>query len=202
MKRTKLIIPKISILVTSFFVIVALIGCAPKAYVDPNLPRVTYNEIESPQDPMSLRVSFDFQTNGKHNKRATKQVSQIVLETLNASNIFSSVELLELSDEANLDIVMNNVADLGKAIGKGFVTGLTFGIAGSLVTDNYVFRAIYKTPGKEPVTLEYNHAIHSTIGNKRGPDGLKPMTLKEAIEDVTEQLVLNMLRDLRAGGHL
>ena len=82
------------------------------------------------------------------------------------------------------------------------VTGCTLGIVGSQVTDKYIFTASYAAPDKKPVTLQYEHAFHSTVGAKKGPEGLQPVTIKEAFEDVTEQLVLNMLRDLQAGGYL
>ena len=64
-----------------------------------------------------------------------------------------------------LDVVLDNVGDLGDAAAKGAKTGLTFGASGSQVTDGYVLTATFRPVGKEPVTKIYRHALHSTIGN-------------------------------------
>ena len=192
---------KVTIPIFAFLTVIAQFGCT-KAYVDPNLPRVSYSELEQVQKPPSLKVSFQFQTNGKYNKAATKQVSTLVVKTLKDSKLFASVDLVKKPEKSNLDIVMNNVGDTSSAVRKGVATGCTLGIAGSQVTDGYVFTSTYLAPDKEPVILQYEHAIHTTIGAKKGPEGLKPVTLKKAIEDVTEQLVLNTLKDLQAGGYL
>ena len=77
-------------------------------------------------------------------------------------------------------------------------TGLTLGLVGSMVTGGYVITATYTGPGREPVKKVYEHAIHSTVGNKQGPAGLRAVSTQEAFDQVAEDLVLNLLRDLQS----
>jgi hypothetical protein len=92
-------------------------------------------------------------------------------------------------DVDRLEVMLDNVADLGGAAGKGALTGLTFGAAGSMVTDGYVFTATFRPVGRPAVTKVYRHAIHSTIGSADGPPNLaaEPST-QAAFDKVVEGL--------------
>jgi hypothetical protein len=100
-----------------------------------------------------------------------------------------------------LSFVLNNVADTGAAAGKGFGTGLTFGLAGSHVTDGYEM-TVRLTQGTTITERAYSHAILSTIGNASGPPGLTPVSLGAAFNQVVDDLVLNAIKDLQAAGML
>jgi hypothetical protein len=51
--------------------------------------------------------------------------------------------------------------------------------------------------GKTITKSGYKHAIHSTIGHAKGPEGIPAMTTEEAFGKVVEELVLNFLGDLQ-----
>src|SRR5262249_30405612 len=95
------------------------------------------------------------------------------------------------------NILIDNVGDKGEAAAKGFGTGLTLDLAGSLVTDGYVFTGTYQAAGKAPITKVYKHALHSTIGNAKGPERLTPMTVQQAFDKVLKDLVLDCVLDLQ-----
>src|SRR5204863_6648256 len=109
--------------------------------------------------------------------------------------LFSSVVSAGGENADQLNINMNNVGDIGAAVGKGIGTGLTLGLAGSMVTDGYDFTATFQRPGVAPVKKQYKHALHTTIGNKSGPEGLTPMTPTEAFDQVVKELVMKLLKD-------
>ena len=173
-----------------------------KSYVDPELKKVVLQDLEQRENPAPIYLIVEFQTNGKPNLRATNQVFDQVTATLRSTGMFTEVRSAASDDAATMQIVMNNVADMGSAVGKGIGTGLTLGLAGSMVTDGYVFTATFTAPGMEPVIKEYKHAIHTTIGNKRGPQGLTPVPIGQAFDQVVRDLVLNLLEDLQTEGHL
>lgn len=178
-------------------------GClTTKSYVDPTLPDVKYTDLTRRSPGEKIAVNVEFQTNGKPKPEVSKAVLDKLVLTLRATGVFADV--ITQADPANdrLDVVMNNVADMGKAVGKGIGTGLTFGLAGSLVTDGYEFKATYRPVGKDPVVRNYKHAIHTTVGNKKGPPGLQPVPVGQAFDMVVEDLVLNLLRDLQKDGYL
>ena len=65
------------------------------------------------------------------------------------------------ADSAVLKIIIDNVADMG-GHGQGVGTGLTLGLAGSLVTDSYVCTASYAFQGKT-VETTVHHALLTTV---------------------------------------
>ena len=95
--------------------------------------------------------------------------------TLETSKLFAYVTFTPGDSIDRMDVVMNNVGDVGEAVAKGVGTGLTLGLAGSMVTDGYFFTATYQAVGKEPVRKVYKHALHSTVGNAKDPEGLEPV---------------------------
>jgi len=173
-------------------------GCVQlKSYVDPKLPRASLNDLHPSASPQPLQLAFEFQVNGKSHPSIARKHRPQVVRVLSDSKLFSTISSSNSTETAQLQIVMNDQADIGDAVGKGLMTGLTFGGAGSLVTDGFLFTASYTAPGKAPVTKTYQHALHSTIGNKKGPEGLEPKSLNDAFAEVLEQLMLNLLRDLQ-----
>lgn len=190
---------------TSLLLMIASIvvgGCAMNAYVDPTLPKVSYSDIAPKINRGVLYLSVEFVTHGKPNPKATEHVSEKIKKVLLASQWYSAVSSVREASMDSLVVVMNNIGDTAKAGEEGAVTGLTLGLAGSLVTDEYIFSATYVPLRKEPVRREYRHAIHTTIGVREGPPGLQPMSLDDAVDKLVEDLVLNLLRDLRKGEHL
>jgi hypothetical protein len=182
--------------------IVVVGGCAMNAYMDPTLPKVSYSDIAPKINRGALYLSVEFLTHGKPNPRATEQVSEKIKKVLLASQWYSAVSSVRETSMDSLVVVMDNIGDSAKAGGEGAVTGLTLGLAGSLVTDEYIFSATFVPLGKESVRREYRHAIHTTIGVREGPPGLQPMSLEAAIDKLVEDLVLSLLRDLSKGEHL
>ncbi len=123
----------------------------------------------------------------------------MVLETLKQSKMFSDVVIAPATSENKLFITIDNVPQDKDAFAKGFGTGLTFGLAGTMVTDGYIMKTDYIAANKNEFKHTYKHAIHSTIGNADGPPGLTPVPKEPkgaAVKQVTEGLILNLLNDM------
>lgn len=176
-------------------VIIGLGGClAPKSYVDPAYASAEYSDITRRSQPYRLEIIVEFQKSGEHYEKGDgvlkDQVERIVRAT------YFAVPATDNTD-GSMRIVLNNFGDKGQAIAKGIGTGLTFGMVGSMVTDYYEMEAELTLAGETIRKATYQHAIHSTIGRKEGPEGLEPMTLMEAFGDVVEDLILNFIRDVQ-----
>jgi hypothetical protein len=100
--------------------------------------------------------------------------------------------------------VIDNVpiTDHNDAMAKGFGTGLTFGLIGTMVTDGYVCDATFSSPQGEPFKVQFKHALHTTIGNASGPPGLTGQSPELAAKALVTQLVYSVLRDLSKSGRL
>jgi hypothetical protein len=176
----------------------ALTGCS-SFYVDgttKDIPPSQYRHIE-PIHP--VQVLFEFQTKGATNAVATDFLKQSVMEQIGSSGLFSDVSEEPVTGGALLGITLNNVPVDDDAFSKGFVTGLTFGLAGSQVTDGYVCSATYSdgTNTKEPIVKRARHAIHTTIGAAKEPgNAVKAANLEEAVKTMTRQIISNVLNDL------
>lgn len=175
-----------------------LSGClTTKSYVDTALPVVGKGDLVAPATPRPVQVAFEFRTKGAVNASATSQIKPRVITVASESGLFSAVSSAasDSADAGVLTVVIDNVPITDNAAAKGFGTGLTFGAVGSMVTDGYVATAKYQRNG---VTTEVTarHALHTTIGNKAGPEGLAPVTMQQGAETVMDQLMWNLVKQL------
>lgn len=176
------------------------VGCvSTKSYVDPAYGRATYNDITRKTDPYTWKIVVEFQRNGKHLPAIDSELMGHVERTVRASGMATP---MPEGGMGQLKVMVNNVADMGTAGAKGFGTGLTLGLVGSTVSDNYEMEAELSMNGKVIRRSGYKHALHSTVGNASGPQGLEPMTPSAAFGRVVEQLMLNFLKDIQQSGDL
>jgi hypothetical protein len=178
--------------------LLAFAGClAPKSFLEPKYRGVGYQDLKVPAAPIPLDLTVTGQTNGNLNPRATLYWRRQVIRVLTASREFSFPAAPGAA--ARLTVTFNNVGNRSGAAGKGFVTGLTFGAVGSLVTDGYIMTVEYSQPGQPTLTKTYQHAIYTTIGNATPPPGIEPVSLAEAPSLVAEDMLLHFVKDLQNG---
>ena len=184
-------------------VTVLLSGCiSTKRYLDPTLPKIDIASLKQPTTPQPVQLFFEFQTNGTLNAKATELVRPMVLDSLKKSKLFSDVVTTPATAQRKLFITINNIGNLNDAKARGFTTGLTFGLSGSMVTDGYQLNASDTMAGKEEVKHSYKHAMYSTIGNADGPAGLAEVPKADAVRLIMEGLTLNLLNDMSKSGEL
>lgn len=166
-------------------------GCASH-YVDTGLKDVA---LRKPTNPKPVQLVFEFQSKGVANARATELLKAQVTDVTTKSGLFSSVSAEPVPGGALLSVTLNNVPVGDDGVSKGFVTGLTFGAVGNVVTDGYVCSATYRPGGGGPKTsVEVRHAIHTVLGAKGAPpDAVAAASLDEAVTTMTRQAVLNAL---------
>jgi hypothetical protein len=173
-------------------------GCiSSKSYVDPSFARATYEDVQIPPMPYELKISVEFQRNGEHLPQVDGELRGIVERVIRASRF--AVPAAGAS-QGELKVVVNNIADLDKARAMGFGTGMTFGAAGSYITDYYEMAADLTLDGKTFSQSGYKHQLHTTVGNKAGPEGVAPTTPSAGFATIVEQLLLNFLKDMKQGG--
>jgi len=176
---------------------IALTGCMTvKTYVDPTLPVLAQEQLPKIRQAQPAMVLFEFRTKGNANARATNSIRPKVMAAVADSRMFGTLsETAGGADSGLLRVVIDDQADMGNAVAKGFGTGLTFGLAGSLVTDVYVCTASYTVGGKT-VETTVQHALHSTIGNHGAPQGMTAVKPQEALDQIVNQLVWHALQQL------
>lgn len=172
------------------------------SYIDPGLKDVPAEAKVTVANPQPVQILFQFQTDGAPNERATKLLKKQVIDTVIASGLFSEVTEAPVASGAVISVTINNVVKdaLKDATAQGFVTGLTFGLKGTLVTDRYVCTVEYVAgPNAETIRRAVNHAIHTTIGLKTPPPELiKVKNTMEAVMTMTRQTVSNALNQVAA----
>lgn len=169
-------------------------GCA-SMYVDTATKEVPVASMKKPAQLKPTQVSFEFKTRGAPNAAATKQLTDNVIKQVGESGLFAPAGA---SGAAMLNISIDNIQLGNDPTSKAIVTGLTFGLAGTAVSDGYVCTLTYLAPGQStPVVKKATHAIHTTIGNAGAPEGAGPkVDALTAINTVTRDVVSNALRDL------
>lgn len=181
-----------------FLAATALLGGCASAYLDGSTKEVAVAQFRKPASPAPVQLLFDFQTKGVANAQATAFLRDRVTAQVKASGLFSEVGSAATANGAVLSITLNNVPMTDDAFSKGFVTGLTFGLAGSQVSDGYVCTANYRAAGSAaPLVKQARHAIHTTMGAAATPGNATKMTNHtEAVYQMTAQIVSNVLNDL------
>ena len=174
----------------------ALTGCATH-YVDGATKDVEVAEFKKPAAPAPVQMLFEFETKGVANARATEYLKKQVTDQVGTSGLFTAVSDTPAPNGALLGVTINNVPLQDDAFSKGFTTGLTFGLAGSQVSDGYICTMKYSAPGKEPVVKTVRHAIHTTVGNAKTPGNAKEAKdIIDALNIMVRQIVANGLNDL------
>jgi hypothetical protein len=186
-------VPRFGALIALIF----LTACA-NFYVDVNTKEISNAEFKKPQPARPAQVLFEFQTKGVLNARATDHLKAKALDQIRSSGLFSSVSDAPAADGQLLTITVNNVPLSDDAFSKGFVTGLTFGLAGSQVSDGYVCTARYTSrSGQATVIKQARHAIHTTVGASSAPvNGVKAESIEQAVTLMLRQVISNVLRDV------
>lgn len=172
-------------------------GCA-SAYLDGATKEIPVAQFKKPATPAPVQLLFDFQTKGVANAQATAMLRDRVIAQVKSSGLFSDVSPTAVPSGAMLAITLNNVPMSDDAFSKGFVTGLTFGLAGSQVSDGYVCTASYRAAkDSAPIVKQVRHAIHTTMGAAATPGNATKMpSLQEAAFQMTTQAVSNLLNDV------
>lgn len=177
--------------------LLSLTGCA-SFYVDTATKEVAADAYKKPATPRPVQVVFEFQTKGVANARAAQFLAPQVKDQIRDSGLFSEMKDTPVEGGALLSVVLNNVPLTDDAFGKGFVTGLTFGLAGSQVTDGYVCTMKYVPQPQAPaISKTTRHAIHAVLGAKEAPaNGTKMDSLELAVKTMTRQIVSAALDEL------
>jgi predicted small secreted protein len=176
---------------------VLLTGCATH-YVDGAVKDISASEFVRPAQPKPVQVVFEFQTKGVVNANATALVKPMVMERIKSAGIFADAQDRPLPGAGLLSVTVNNVALTDDAYAKGFMTGLTFGMAGSTVTDGYLCTVSYMPPGQTtPIIKSAKHAIHTALGASGAPpNGLQVAGIDEAVRMMIRQVMGVALNDL------
>ncbi len=178
-----------------------LTGCiTPKSYVDPSFAKASYNDIKAVDKKYESLVQIEFQRNGEPLEQVEDEVRGHVERTLRATGVITPNNK---DAKFTLKVTVNNVADMGEAFTKGFGTGLTFGAAGSTVTDYYEIEIVYTNESGSVIKENYKHALHTTIGNADAPiEGVKETTMAAGFGTIVEQTILNFIADMQKTGEL
>lgn len=171
-------------------VAVGLSGCiSVKSYVDPKYGDISFTNVSFAQET-SFNLTTEFTMKGNVNKRGSKEFAKV------AEKIFSKAGIMNTPEGTVLKITCNNLGDIGQATAKGFATGLTFGLAGTTVTDGYEFVFELKNDSDSTVKT-YKHALHSTIGNAGAPiENVDAVTPLAGFEAIFEDVLLSFLKDM------
>ena len=193
--------PKTSLLLIA---VIMMAGCS-EHYVDPNFSLAEYDDIKPVAERHKVHITAVFIAgNGSTIEKLSAAVKNHAERALRATGALTMApeEAADIRIKLRLENVLS-VADVAEATAKGMVTGFTFGLIGSAVTDGYVMTITYSDPEHGELVKEYKHAIHSTIGMKGAPfENVPSKSMDDAIATVIEELMLNFVHDMQKDGKL
>jgi len=183
----------------------ALVACmlllsacaASHTYVDPQYHQATYNTVFRLSEPVPVRLDVKFLQNWKPLPIMDAELLSQVERTLRESSVFKPTT--DTNAPVKISVTAHKIKDASSRR-KGFVTGLTFGISGSMKDDHYEFTFTYQDAANRKEKAVYPHAIHTATGDIANPSGLYPMKPDEAFGCVVEDTVLNFIKYLQDKG--
>jgi hypothetical protein len=171
-------------------------------YIGAGLTEVKAGDRAVIAHPQPVQLLFVFQTKGAPNAAATKFTKQMVTDTVKASGLFSEVSEAPVANGAILSVVINNVVEpqeMRDAEAKGALTGATFFVAGSNVTDHYIGTVDYVSgPTAPKISKSARQILITQLGliNSAPKDAIKVGGGKAAITALVTQIVGNPLNDV------
>ena len=172
-------------------------GClSTSTYVDPKVRKTDYGNLRRPASPIPVVLNVTYQVNGADNSSGKEAVRKRVVAALTRSGVFAPTVSTDKPGTERLDVVLNDIANMGQAIGSGALSGFTFGLVGTSTSDHYVMTVRYRAADGREIRREYQHELLATTGNKQPPPGFQEVALIDAADRIVEDLVLNMLGDL------
>ena len=189
-------LPKLMLLPVLLLVAAQLGACAPKmkSYADPSFRKADYKSLSPSAAALPVRVEVQFQRDGKPREQSAGVLRTHVERTLLASGAFAP----DLAAAAVLRVVVNNVTDQAAARKVGVVTGLSFGLSGGMVTDEYQFNIVYTDAEGGKKDGFYRHAMHTAVGDVPLPQGFAPLKPAEAFSKIVEDAVLNFVQQYQS----
>jgi hypothetical protein len=178
----------------------SLLGCiSPRSFVDPSVPKVSYEDLTKRTEPLRLKLFVEFQRNGQPHPRADSTLRDNTERVLRGTGL-----IIPSSDQAvgDIRVVVNDIGDMGSAFAKGFGTGLTFGLIGSTVMDAYEMTVTITANGKTVSRTAIKHALYTAVGNTTLPPGVEAVPANVAFGRVVEQMLLRALQDMQKAGEL
>ena len=170
-----------------------LSACAPtmKSYADPAFRKAVYSDVTAAQAPQPVRLEVQFQREGAPRAESDGRLRAHVERVLKATQVFVPDQMAD----AVLRVVVNNVGDKGEARAVGFKTGISFGLSGGMVADEYQFNFSYTPVGGSKKDLYSRHLVRTAVGGVELPAGQSPLTPAEAYGKVVEDAVLGFVKD-------
>jgi len=185
---------KISKVLVLFLFASLLSGCiSPKSYIDPKYAAISEADLKQLEERHIVSLDVEFMRNGERFESVDEELKSKVEMALVKSGV---VSLAENEQPIKLKVVCNNIADIEAAVAQGFGTGLTLGLSGTAITDYYEIH-IEMTQGGTILEKKYEHALHSTIGNKAAPFPVEPISPEAAFEGVIEDVIFEFIKEMQ-----
>ena len=174
-----------------------LAGCATH-YVDGATREVPPAQFVKAAGNRPVQLLTEFQTRGVANAQATAATKEMIADNVRSTGLFTQVSDAPVPDAGVLSVTVNNVPLADDAAAKGFIAGLTLGVAGQQVTDGYICTVSYLAPGQSrPIVKSAKHAIHTTVGASAAPPNTyKASGLEDAVRLMVRQVMSVALNDL------
>jgi len=178
-----------------------LTGCmsAPKSFLEPSIPKVSYEQVKRSVEPPRLKISSEFKRNGESRPTADKVLYENTERVLRGSG---AILPSNNGEDGTFHIEVNNLVDHGPAIARGIGNGLTLGFIGNTITDDYIINIIVIKNGKKIERSGIQHKLHTTIGNSSPPEGIEYSSIPRAFDKMVEQVILNTLIEMQKSGEL
>jgi hypothetical protein len=186
---------RLFIVAGGLFCALAASGCVTTdAYVEGGHDKADFSDLRPRNPPTPVLVVADFRVNGESQPNINQTVFNEVVRVLQNSKVLKPVS----GDPGlTLTVLVDDSVDLDQARHQGLITGLSEGLIGNSVRDEYRFTYSLQAPDAKPQTGLYRHAMITVTGTAPPPGAGKPHSASDAFAIILQQSVLEFLADLQ-----
>ena len=157
-----------------------------KSYPDPAFQTVQVRDFKPVAKPQLVQVVAEFKRDGELRPEASARLKARVERALAQTGVLRPDD----SSGTRLKVTANNLPDHGDSLAVGLKAGLSMGLSGGEVVDQYEFDFVLTPPGGQPgKDVFLRHALKSLVGSVDTPLGAKPEDTARAFDRLVQEAV-------------
>jgi hypothetical protein len=168
--------------------------------IDPQYRGATFSQLPVSNQPQLVNVDVEYRLFGRNWKGMARRLRPKVVRSLTATHAFVEADESNRHLAGQLAIVITPEETpklFMESIGKGVVTGATYGLVSTSIRQNYDMTVTYTPPNGQPLVRNYRHAVTTTTGIKAMTENENSVTSNDLADRVMEDMLVNFMYEFQ-----
>jgi hypothetical protein len=168
--------------------------------VDPQYRGATFSQLAISSQPQLVNIDVEYRLYGRNWKSMARGLRPKVVRALTSMHSFVEADETNRHVAGQLLIVVTPEQTpklFLESIGKGIVTGATYGLVSTSIQQNYDMSVTYTPPNGQQLVRNYRHCVTTTTGIKAMVENENSVTGDDLADRVMEDMLVNFMYDIQ-----